>query len=222
MTLGGTVTVLDSFNNTYEFPLVGLIQATDGNFYGLANGQVVKITTGFTIPSITYSSGLNFFSVPEDVSSLTPAAVLGYTNPVLALWDQNAATYYVTPESQVGFISPGVGYWARFPQSVSIPTNIGTQVSTCGSFKVTLPTGWTQVGDPYNETIPISSLMFSDGTQTFAQATTNFLVGSIVYDYNTSTGQYEQSTSLVPGKGYWFFAFQPTDVEIAPLINIVN
>ena len=62
MTLTGTITVLHSFTGTTtdgSAPLTGLVQATDGNFYGTAYapGTIYKITSGGTLTTLHTFTG---------------------------------------------------------------------------------------------------------------------------------------------------------------------
>ena len=59
ITPSGTLTTLHSFDSADGLPCAGLIQATDGNFYGTTaaggandNGTVFKITPGGTLTTL--------------------------------------------------------------------------------------------------------------------------------------------------------------------------
>ena len=68
ITPGGTLTTLYSFGSTLAdgaFPLAGLIQATDGNFYGTTSsggthgeGMIFKITPGGTLTTLYSFTGV--------------------------------------------------------------------------------------------------------------------------------------------------------------------
>jgi hypothetical protein len=64
--------------------------------------------------------------------------------------------------------------------------------------------------------VPITNLTFSNGTETFVQATTGNspLIDAGVYAYSSGSNSYTQATSLQPLQGYWIYAYAATDVEV--------
>jgi hypothetical protein len=174
--------------------------------------------SSFTVKS--FSSGLSFFSVPYDCSSVDLDTLFGYTGVKLAVWSPSAGSYSVSPTSPADRIRLGVGYWARFPQAVNLNAE-GEPADTSQNFDIALSAGWNQIGDPFLVSIPISSLLFSSGsisggTVSYTQATTGSppLLLSRIWSYDALSNSYSAATDLSPGQGYWIYAVNATDMQV--------
>jgi uncharacterized repeat protein (TIGR03803 family) len=223
ITPGGQVEILYSFNdgtvnNDEYWVTIGLMQASDGNFYGLtgAGGANGDGTVFKLVLTPTFPAGLQMLSVPYSYPGVNLDTLFGYSGVTLAVYEPSALEYAITPTAPADGISVGRGYWARLPQNV-ILSGIGTPAPAGQNFDIPLTAGWNMVGDPFPVPVPIASLLFDGGTETFAQATSGFspLIGAKVYGYSPPpVGQYQAATSLEPEQGYWIFAYSNTDVEI--------
>jgi uncharacterized repeat protein (TIGR03803 family) len=229
MTPSGVVTILHSFGdggvaNDGESPFGSLIQASDGSFYGItddselvAGGVIFNISLGLSItnPSITFSSDLQFFSLPYTYPGIGLDSLFGYSGVNLASWLPGTGSYAMTPTPPSDQIAIGQGYWARFPNQISI-TASGTPADTTQNFPINLTPGWNMVGDPFTNPVPITSLLFQGGTMTYSQATNGNapLVGPIFWKYDTSSNSYVGAPSLEPEGGYWVYAFSGTDMQV--------
>jgi uncharacterized repeat protein (TIGR03803 family) len=184
---------------------------------GTKSAEYSEATAAATVPSsgITLNAGLNFFSSPYGYSGIDLDTVFGYAGVKIALWNQASYNYFVTPQAGAESVTLGNGYWIRLPQSVTLPAT-GTLASTSTNYDIPLAAGWTSIGDPFQTSVPLSSLLFNNGTETFNQATTgsNFLVSPVFWAYDQTTNSYVQATSLQPGQGYWVNATGATDVQV--------
>lgn len=176
-------------------------------------GAAASNSLPFTIePLHTFAQGLQLFSVPYDYSGYALFVVLGYSSPTLAVWSPSNSTYVLSPVTPADKIRLGQGYWARFPQTVSLDA-AGTLAPTSGPFAISLTKGWNMIGDPFTTPVDMSSLMVEDssGTQhTFADATQAGLVGATLYSYPANASAYTAQTSgpIDPYAGYWVLAGQ--------------
>jgi uncharacterized repeat protein (TIGR03803 family) len=226
MTSGGRVTNLHSFGdqsvpNDGLQPVARLVQAKDGNLYGTtwfggtaSRGTVFKVT--LTAPTtINFPAGLQMLSLPYTYHGVSLDSLLGYTGATLATWQPATSEYAITPTAPADQFRWGQSYWVRFPQAVSI-TLPGAPADTSKNFDIPLTKGWNMIGDPFLASIPVSSLLFNHGTETFVQAIdgTNPLIGAAIWSYSQASSQYTPATSLDPDQGYWILAFANTDVRI--------
>jgi uncharacterized repeat protein (TIGR03803 family) len=234
----GAFTPASPFAVTYSFPVTngnaanlkepdaGVVQGRDGYIYGVTPyggdgvdvfghpddyGGVYRIE-----PPPSYQAGLTFFSSPYDYPGVDLDSLVGYAGVKLAVWNPTTMSYALTPNAPADQIRLGVGYWARFPQSVQLSP--GTPAPLNQPFTISLSAGWNQIGDPFLVSIPLSSVTFNNGAMTYAQATsgTSPTIGSI-YSYNAAKGQYVVDRgSLVPQQGYWIWASVGTTMQITP------
>jgi hypothetical protein len=201
----------------------------DGNMFGLANtggpgpsnaselgsdGMVWKLS-GVASPDLTFPAGLQLISTPYAYPIDPLDTLFGYNNPTLAIWSQPGNQYILSPNAPANQVGLGQAFWVKFPNPITI-TATGVPADTTKNFDIPLVAGWNMIGDPFPATVPVTSLLFNNGTETFAQATTgaNPLVGSVVWNYSIASGKYAKATSLVPQQGYWIFAFSNTDVQV--------
>lgn len=72
------------------------------------------------------------------------------------------------------------------------------------------------IGDPFMVPIPVANLLFANGTETFAQATTGSspLIGATLYTYAAGATAYSAVTTLEPEQGVWIQAASATDVQV--------
>jgi hypothetical protein len=235
ITSGGTYTDLHDFGGTFSsggssvadgaIPETGVAIDSNGDIFGTTadggpatgSGKIGLVweITGQASINIGLPSGLQMFSLPYTYAGGNLATLLGYSNPMLAVWSPSTALYAITPTAPANQISLGQGYWVIFPQAVTI-TQSGTAASTSQNFDITLNAGWNMIGDPFLVSVPVANLLFNNGTETFAQATSGNtpLIGSTVWAYPGGASGYTQATTLVPEQGDWIFASSNTDVQV--------
>lgn len=206
--LGGTsleVTAPFANGRSYYF------EVTAVNRSGESGRSNEASATPFTV---SLPAGLQMFSVPlycsDDLDTL-----FGYSGVTLASWSTVNDNYVLTPTSPANQISIGQGYWARFPQAVTL-SGPGSPADPTQNFDIPLTKGWNMIGDPFTVTVPITSLLFKSGTETFAQATSGIapLVGATLYAYPAGATAYAAVTSLEPEQGVWILAATDTDVQV--------
>ena len=170
----------------------------------------------------TFGPGLAMISVPSDYTGQSLASVLGYTSPLLAVWDPTADMYDLTPTPPSNSLTVGQGYWVRFPATESIATD-GTPTSTNAPFFVTLQNGWNMVGDPFPAEEPISATSITPtggATQSFAAAVSNGLIEGTLFTFGSGDTDYEVIPSatgfMTPYLGYWLFASTDGTMSVPP------
>jgi len=195
-----------------------------GNIYGTTNlGGPNDLTNGGAgivwkiAPAVAvFGAGLQMISLPYAYPGISLDTLFGYSGVKLAVWDQANDAYALTPTPPANEIDLGQAYWVRFPQAVGVGT-AGTPAPANVPFDIPLQAGWNMVGDPFTTAVPVSSLTFNSGTETFTQATTSAtpLIGRTVWTYNAQAKAYVAATSLNPDVGYWVFAYSATDMDIS-------
>jgi hypothetical protein len=190
--------------------------AIGGGAYGGMNdfgGTVWKLAGAAVVAS--FPAGMQMFSLPVSYSGLDLDTVFGYSGVTLSLWSPLTDTYETTPSPFASRINLGQSYWANFPQTVTITTQ-GTPALTTQNFDIRLPQGWNMIGDPFPVSVPIADLLFNNGSETYAQATSGSgsLIASTLWSCPAGSSGYTAATSLDPDQGYWIYAYANTDVEV--------
>ena len=157
------------------------IQADDvnGNIaYTALHGVRVRCPNGITNlasqPSGRNVSDYRIFSIPLELDNNAPAAFLN-ANPDLGSPDNTKYRWYAFdrtdgllreyPDFANISMTPDMG----FPLLVNIPNlklsaGGGTTLDTTVPFEISLPQGWSLIGNPFNFNIPFDSLSVFSGT----------------------------------------------------------
>jgi subtilase family serine protease len=181
---------------------------------GYTTSDTASATFTINLPTVaSFSAGLQLFSLPYSYSGDSLDSIFGYSGVTLAVWSPASEVYALTPTGPANEIAPGQGYWVRFPQAVTV-TTVGTPAPTNTSFSIALQAGWNMIGDPFNSTIPISSLTFNGATFSQASSTPDQLVGSAIFAYDMGSNSYVSASSLQFGQGYWIFAYSAVTMYV--------
>lgn len=168
---------------------------------GIANPQAQ--------PSGTSASDYRIFSIPLDLDDKTPAAFLNANSALGApddkkyrwyAFDRSSRALHEYPDFGSARMTPDMG----FPLLVNVAnlklsTGRGTTVNTIAPYNISLPQGWSLIGNPFNFNIPFDSLSVSSGT---------FELWSFAGDWQINTLGLEAWT------GYAVFLSQSTTFSI--------
>ncbi|HET6385812.1 MAG TPA: hypothetical protein VFJ58_20665 [Armatimonadota bacterium] len=217
---GGVYTILDppgskdnealGLNN--EGQIVGFFEDAVGTKHGFM----------YTPPgakTYRYPAGISMASVPYDYSSQgTDAAVLfglrDVTPAPIAIYDpaKTAYDFYPTLLDSGKQTRPGRAYWVM--ESASQPSPAPGDL-VASPFTESLSPGWNMIADPFPTALDASTLQltaavpvgnFSAGTSISENdASTAGLIGGPLWTYDTSSKQYQQTTTLQPYSGAWIF-----------------
>lgn len=137
------------------------------------------------------------------------------TNLLMARWRQDVSTadkYLRYPSMDP--IAPGYGYWINLPAQTSVEID-GRMADSQTDVSVPLTHGWNQIGNPYTQSIPLSSLQFqyqADNVPRDLQTAIGLgwiaaqnipQVGQVaVWQFDPANG-YTPASSLDPWRGYW-------------------
>ncbi|HEY3333530.1 MAG TPA: choice-of-anchor tandem repeat GloVer-containing protein [Capsulimonadaceae bacterium] len=172
------------------------------------------VSATYTIIGPTYAAGINLFSAPYDYPTTPLDTLFGYTGATVAVWTPFDSRYFVSPEGLANSIRLGVGYWARFPKTITF-TSAGTPADSTQPFVINLAPGWNMIGDPFTTSVPLSSVTFGAGVS-YANAITAVdpIISPTMWAYNTTTKAYVKSSTLEPLKGYWLYAYKTTSMML--------
>ena len=96
-------------------------------------------------------------------------------------------------------LQPGLGYWLQVADAVDV---VLPGLETSGPVSVTYEAGWQLLGNPYNVSVPVTSITH------WNLVTTCFL-------YGPNWGIVDLLTdSLEPGRGYWIQLSAPTTLTL--------
>jgi surface protein len=134
--------------------------------------------TGSITTTLSMNSGWNLIGLPASISHEEFTNI--FTGSIEGTLYEFTNTYALRSQLQ-----PGIGYWIRYPQTVS-ETLSGEFVS-----EVTwnLKKGWNLVSGP-SSSVSVSSIVDPQ----------NVLIPNTFFDFRS---QYGNSTLLNPGRGYW-------------------
>ncbi len=205
------ISVEDSAKNLRTFPLTNpqtrpqVIQVTNNNL-AFANPTPVK--------------AYRMISVPFDLNDKSAASVLGDDFPGSYDQTQWRLLRYVNgvnvefnrPDfnSVAGLFAPGAGFWLITKEAKTLDAGAGKSVTTADSFDITLPPGWSQIGNPFAFTVNWSDVI--KGAE----------VENKLWGYqgtlNEATGYDMNRTQLVPFEGYFVNnkGSNPTTIKILP------
>lgn len=73
-----------------------------------------------------------------------------------------------------------------------------------------LSVGWNFVSLPFNQSVEKTSFIvrYNDADSTWSDAVAGGIVLDFIYGWNRSSHNYEGSTTLDPGYGYWIYAYK--------------
>lgn len=188
---------------------------------------VLVVTVGTEVDTRVHTlpSGLAMLSLPLRplqarpvdalLSPATSLPLFAEGSLLMAQWDQSVVgedKYRRSPSLDP--LEPGKGYWMNWAGGGDVKV-VGRSTAMDPEVTVQLRHGWNQIGNPYEETVPVSALRFqylADNVPvTLASAVTN---GWIVAQTLPSVGQvvafgfdsqlgYVPAQNLEPWRGYW-------------------
>ena len=157
-------------------------------------------------PGTTFSTGINFFSVPYDFPGM-PLDQLFQTPVKLWAWAPSLDGYVATPTPPADEVRLGRAFWARFAQAVVL-SKLGAPADPVKDFPISLSAGWNAVGDPFSTPISLAAVKVVSGSQIVPFSQAGGLVAGTLYSYSTGPGYDPTDSSgvLAPGLGYWIYA----------------
>ncbi len=198
----------DQVGNTRTFPLAN----------AMTRPQVIQVTNSnlaFAGPaSPTQVKAYRMISVPFDLDNSSVPAVLNElgtyddTQWRLLRWSSSSNQYLEYPN--VPSFEPGTGFWLITKEAKTLNAGAGKSVTTAENFNITLPVGWSQIGNPFAFTVNWSEVIKPASIE-------NKLVG-YSGNTNTSSGYDHTRTQLVPFEGYFVNNLGPQSavIEIPP------
>ncbi len=188
----------------------------------------VKIINFNLQPFYTIPSGINMFSIPGDFAGASMATIFGLSiididllnGRIAADYNNLSGTYNLFSSSSPYSIATGKGYWSNFVTSK--PVNIiSSIVDNTKPYSMSLNSGWTLIGNPFDYTVSLTSsnIEINGITKTWNQAVSDNNVSPSVYGWSvepwTGIGSYSTSIFIEPYKAYWVFSPQICSLQLS-------
>ncbi|MCI0692378.1 FG-GAP-like repeat-containing protein [candidate division KSB1 bacterium] len=168
-------------------------------------------------PSGKEASLYRLFSIPLELDNPSPATFLS-ANPSLGAYDEAKYRWYGLERATQSLREyPNFGSIAMTPdmgfallvniRNVKLKTSSGTTVVTTAPYNISLPAGWSLIGNPFNFNIPFDSLRVSFGA---------FELWSFEGDWQINT------RGLEPWKGYAIWLSDAATFSIRPGVAGLN
>ena len=135
-------------------------------------------------------AGWNLIGLPVDVVDGSYLEIFPEANTG-TLYAYNGM--YIDAET----LTPGIGYWLRFDSDGTSLVE-GLEIF---SLAIELVEGWNMITG-ITSSVPVALIQDPDG----------IIVPGTIYEFD---GSYENTTNLVPGKGYWIRTYSPGDIILS-------
>ena len=164
-----------------------------------SNPQVIQVTSSdlsFSSPNLAY----RMISVPIDLDNPSPSSVLEanlgpYDDTQWRLLKYISGTNQEFTKASIGNFDPGRGFWLITRGSKPLLTGSGKSVTTEQNYVITLPPGWSQIGNPFAFTVNWDDVIKNGNVD-------DVLVG-YQGSANDATGYDFTRTQLQPFQGYF-------------------
>ena len=198
----------DSANNIRNFPNVNpqsspqVIQVRNNNLFFLSSTPV---------------KAYRMISAPFDLDNKSAASVFGDDFPGNYDQVQWRLLRYVDPQTNTEFgnsgfpaLVAGTGFWLITRDAKLLDAGAGISITTAQNYSITLPPGWSQIGNPFAFTVNWSDVIKGANVE-------NSLVG-YQGSLNEATGYDYTRTQMVSFEGYFVNnkGSSPTTIEIPP------
>jgi len=196
-----TVTIKATFPATNPEDMPQLVQVNNSNFV-------------FSTP--TRAKAYRMISIPFDLNDKSPASVLGddfggtYDDKQWRLLKYLNGTNVEFGNPNFANFEPGTGFWLITREAKILDAGAGKNVTIAQNYVITLPTGWSQIGNPFAFTVNWSDVVKGVNVE-------DKLVGYQGSNNDTTGYDYER-TQLVPFEGYFVNnkGSSPTTIGIPP------
>lgn len=199
--------VRDSAGNTATFP------ATNPQ----SRPQVFQVSNNnLNFPNQTPAGAYRMISVPFDLNDKSPFNVLRddfgdvYDDTQWRLLRYVNGVYVELGSSGFTSFEPGTGFWLITQEAKLLDAGAGKNVTTAQNFVITLPPGWSQIGNPFAFTVNWSDVIKG--------ATVESPLWGYQGSRNERSGYDNKRTQLVPFEGYFVHNLgnTTTTIEIPP------
>lgn len=202
-------------------PLSGYTYTSDGSDRSFTlrtekTGDAVYITVAREFPS-----GWSLFSAPVEAQPTDVRGQLGDDLSRIQVFQYYDLEYYDPSHPLHVDIQAGIGYWIFLDRATRLDFE-GYRTDPAKSIEIPLAAGWNLIGNPYEtKVIDGDDLKVVRGGETLSlnEALGRGWLFPEIYEYNSSTGGYENheiGTPMIPWKGYAIRAIEACTLIIAP------
>jgi len=200
------IAVDDSANNQRTFP------ETNPS----VRPQVIRVAANsfsFPFANPTPAKAYRMISAPFDLKQKSPAQVFAddlgsYDDTKWRLLRYRNGVNLEFGAATFDSLTPGTAFWLITKDPASLDAGAGKSVTTGENFKITLPPGWSQIGNPFAFVVNWHEVIKSGNVE-------NQLVG-YQGSSNDKSGYDHTRTQLIPGEGYFVHNLEnsPAIIEI--------
>lgn len=193
--------------------MIGIAFDSLGNLYGedLADDNLYSINPNTGSATVIGSLGINLnyaqdMAIDKETDICYITGYKGSTNGGGALYTVDKTTGLAT---FIGDFPIGTLGCPSEVSALAIPYQTDQNISFSP-----LQANWNLVSIPFNQTVNLTDLLVEyDGTNyTWDEAVTNTIVNGFVFGWDRTGQSYEFVSQLLPGEGYWIFAYEPCDL----------
>jgi len=213
------ITVFDAAMNTKTSGtyLISVFDNDPPTFTNILATPVFQLINGYVNLTATITDNINLSSVtiqitgPEGFNPVN-ITLLGYGN-----------NYFF---NQTYLLSGIYNYtfWGNDTSDNSI-TSVAHQFTIFGELQITiLYSGWNFISLPFNQTLSTTNLyVLYEGTDySWSEAITQGILLPSIFDWARNGQGYTLVNSLVPGYGYWLYAYQACELWANGLTSILS
>ncbi|MCX6133201.1 MAG: T9SS type A sorting domain-containing protein [Ignavibacteriales bacterium] len=183
---GSALTISGTLQDLVTGSIVNVSMSGTGSYTVTNPGSISKlkmtVSYGITTKDVTVNSGWNIVSVPYQATDMSVSALFPDASP--------PAYGFNNGYSSATTLSPGKGYWLKFPA----PRTYRLVGTTIRPSTIAVNAGWNMIG-----------ALDCEATTSSVTSTPLGIVSSPYYGYSNG---YTTATMLNSGKGYWVKASQ--------------
>jgi hypothetical protein len=167
---------------------------------------IISLCDGWNIISLPFNESLNKNNIIIRNNSVnynwSGAVTEGVILDYLYNFNRTTQTYEFSDTFEPGF---GYWIWSYYDCDIIIIQNITIE----DDFITHLLDGWNIMGLPFDEIIPKTNITVTNNTIDYSwdEAVSQGILLDFVYSWNCTNQVYEFSDILIPGHGYWMYAY---------------
>jgi hypothetical protein len=178
----------------------------------------LQIINGYVNITATITDNINLLQ--KKVRITGPA---GYTPVNITLTKDGGNTYYYNTNYSIAGIY-NYSIWAKDTNNNGVSSAI-YQFTIYAKLQITtMLTGWNFISLSFNQSVSKTQLIVKySGTEYYwSKAVSQGLVIDSIFDWNRTSQGYVQVNSLIPGRGYWVYAYYECELWSTNLTSMVS
>jgi hypothetical protein len=214
-----TVSVSDASLNieTSEPYLISVFDNDPPLITNMLSTPNFQLINGYVNLTATVTDNINVQTVTVRITGPT-----GYT-PVNMSMTMNGNSYFFNQTYSIAGVY-NYSIWANDTSNNKVPSSV-SQFTIFGELQIsTLFSGWNFVSLPFNQTVSTANLfiVYEGDEYTWSEAIAEGLLIPSIFDWDRNGQGYALVSSLVPGRGYWLYAYQDYELWATGLTSMIS